>query len=161
MQASGQNKRRREESIPWIPALIIVLVIIAGVYFWLYGEETVDIPETLAPVENTLPDELKVPEQEPAIKYPVTAPEPVQGEGEPEAETANKEIQNGPRAEQQPEPGVEATTSEPEPVKIPSLNETLADFLGPAFGELFIPDSLVRNFVVTVDNMTSEKLPQR
>lgn len=163
MQASEHDKRRRDESVPWIPALVIVLVIIAGVYYWLYGREAVEMSENVTPAEKPLPDELKVPEEKPAIKYPVTAPEtapPSVSEATPEAE--KPETREKPAAEPQVEPEVETSTPEPQTVvKTPTLNETLSDFLGRNFEELFIPDSLVRNFVVTVDNMTSEKLPQR
>lgn len=158
MPSGDHNNRHSNESIPWLPALIIVLVIIGAAYYWLYGDEAIDIPEPVVTEEQDLPDDLKLPE-EPAVKYPIPAQEPEEPDKEPLAGApAEEEVTDtvpGQVIEEESEEGV------PPPQPAPTLQESLSELLGRKFEEFFIPDSLVRHFVVTVDNMTSEKLPQR
>lgn len=158
MPSGENNNRRRDESVPWLPALIIVLVVIGALYYWLYGDEAIDIPQPVVTEEKDLPDDLKVPE-EPAIKYPVPAQEPEEPVKEPVVEDPAEEEVVDAAPEQTAEEESEEVVPAPEPA--PTLQESLSDLLGRKFEELFIPDSIVRHFVVTVDNMTTEKLPHR
>lgn len=136
--------RRTEESFPWIPAVIITAFIIVGVYFIFQREQAPEAPAT-PQQQQEVPKELKVPEH-PKIQYPIGNVDNTTGQ-----ETTK------------PEPGTvnqtPVETVPPAPAK--SLTESLQELLGSYFDELIIPDELVRRFVVTIDNMTAAKLPQR
>ncbi|MBI4005278.1 MAG: DUF3014 domain-containing protein [Gammaproteobacteria bacterium] len=134
-----------EKTSLWVPVLV-VLALIAGIYIWQKGEKTTEPAQVEQPVvsekKQTLPQEA----EKPVIRFPV--PEaPVQVE--------------------------EETKITPEPVErpkpLPALDESDASiqdelsglYNQQQFGEMFLLEAIVRHFVVTVDNMTGPKLPQR
>lgn len=146
----------------WIP-VIIILVIIAGAvyYFWPYGDTLLE-PMTEEPVPAA-PDKPAAEKKPEEPKYPIPEPAPkpsAEPETQPDAEaTAETEA---PDTEPELEP-------EPEAEPLPSLDQSdgpLQQSLEGViarkrFEELFIPESLIRHFVVTIDNMTRAKLPEK
>lgn len=140
------------------PILIVIIVIalaIAATYYpWQQTAETESIVETT--IDTGTDSFLDLPEsnEEPAIKYPV--PEtPAAFVEEPESETSSENT------------SVVVDIVEVEvPAPLPLLDESdnaiaasirqLTDIAG-----LFSFESFIRHFVVTIDNMTNQKLPQR
>lgn len=125
--------------------LVIVIVAVAAYIFMVVkknreaaSSQYVEQPVTLKPQEP------EPSQKAPPVKYPVTEVKP---ESAPE-----------------PEP---APAPEPEP--LPALDESddaivagLSSASGEVrWGELFLLKSIVRHFVVTVDNMTATKLPRK
>ena len=66
-----QAERRIDDSIPWIPAVVVVFIIIGIGYFLLKKEEQPAVPAKQQPVisqaKPEIPSELKIPE----IRHPV------------------------------------------------------------------------------------------
>lgn len=138
-----------EEIISWIPAVFIVLAIAAGLYFWLKSDEP-QTPETPPVAEQALPEQ----DGPPKIQYPVpVAP----------VETAPAEIPSVEQFEQVEETPVEPEpVSAPEPVPEPTIEEQVTFlFDWREYGQLFLLEALINHFVVTIDNMTGPKLPQK
>ncbi|RKZ69348.1 MAG: DUF3014 domain-containing protein [Gammaproteobacteria bacterium] len=140
------------------PILIVIIVIalaIAATYYpWQQTAETESIVETT--IDTGTDSFLDLPEsnEEPAIKYPV--PEtPAAFVEEPESETSSENTSV-----------VVDIVEVEEPEPLPLLDESdnaiaasirqLTDIAG-----LFSFESFIRHFVVTIDNMTNQKLPQR
>jgi len=136
------HRRQWQEPNLWLPVLIITAVLGVVLYFW-WGEEKPAEPaakETPAPAQEGL----KLPEvtEEPKIQFPVPMP------GKPE-ETI--------------------TQSQLEKETLPVLDESDAFieeefrhlYDEQKFGGLFLLQDIIRNIVVTVDNMTGSKLPQK
>lgn len=140
-----------EEIVSWIPAVFIVIGIAVAVYFWLKKDEPQEI-ETPVVSEPQLPEQVGPPK----VQYPVPVapvePDPVEipsgGHFEQIEETT-------PEPETEPEP--EAETA-PEP----TLEEQVTFlFDWREYGQLFLVEALINHFVVTIDNMTGSKLPQK
>lgn len=148
---------RGEGPALWVPVIIVLAIIVAAIYFfWPYGDP---LPET-ATEEPVPAEEQPVIDKEPqGPRYPVpeTLEEPEPPEPEVEQPQAGEE-----QAEPEPEP-------EPPAEPLPSLDQSdeplqqsLQEFIAQnRFEELFIPESLIRHFVVTIDNMTRAKLPEK
>jgi hypothetical protein len=136
-----------EEIISWIPAVFIVLAIAAGLYFWLKSDEP-QTPETPPVAEQALPEQ----DGPPKIQYPVpVAP----------VETAPAEIPSVEQFEQVEETPVEPE-AEPESAPEPTIEEQVTFlFDWREYGQLFLLEALINHFVVTIDNMTGPKLPQK
>lgn len=145
------NKKTRwqiEEAVSWIPAVLIVLAIAAGLYFWLKQDQE-PVAETPATVNETEQAVIGPVEPEP-IRYPVPetpVPEP--------AEAASEQIATPEEPTSTP---VAEEASEPEP---PVEDQFTRLFDWQRFGRLFVLEALINHFVVTVDNMTAAKLPQK
>jgi len=134
-----------EEIISWIPAVFIVLVIIVALYFWLKSEE----PQQEEPAVVTEP-QLQEQVGPPKIQFPVPVV-PV--------EPAPVEIPSAGPSEQ-----AEVIEKTPPDLTVPELPiEEQITFLFDwrEYGQLFLMDALINHFVVTVDNMTNPKLPQK
>ena len=133
-----------EEIVSWIPAVFIVLVIVVALYLWLQSEEP--------PAEPPVVSVLQLPEQvgPPKIQFPVpVAP----------VEPVPVEIPSVGPAEQ-----IEGTGNiPPEPVapELPIEEQFTFLFDWREYGQLFLLEALINHFVVTVDNMTGPKLPQK
>ena len=136
-----------EEIISWVPAVFIVLGIAVALYFWLKSDE----PQ----VETPAVSELQLPEQvgPPKIQYPVPVapvePAPVEM---PVIETF-EQIDEDEQLDEVPQ----------EPAKPEATLEEQFTFLFDwrEYGQLFLMEGLVNHFVVTIDNMTGPKLPQK
>ena len=153
---------RGEGPIVWIPVIIVFLLIAGAVFvFWPYGDP---LPEPMTEEPTPATETEQPAAEEPAgPKYPLpdttptaeTPEQPGQPEGEQVTET---ETEAGP----EPEP---APPAEPLPSLDQSdgpLRQSLEDVVAQKrFEELFIPESMIRHFVVTIDNMTRPKLPEK
>ncbi len=142
-----------------IVIIIFALAIAATYYPWQQTAETESVVETAAGTNTD--NFLKIPkrDEDAAIKYPV-----------PETPDALVEIEENaePGSDMSPESDsiiidtVEVEVSTPLPVLDESDNAVadtinqLTDIAG-----LFSFKSFIRHFVVTIDNMTNQKLPQR
>ena len=129
--------------------LVIVIVVVAAYIFLVIRKNREAATPQYIEQEVTLNPKQTEPQsvpQPPPVKYPVA---PV-----------------APQPEQEPE---QAPAPVPPPEPLPALDESDdALFSGLAslapdihWRDLFQPTTLVRRFVVTVDNMTTEKLPQK
>ena len=144
-----QADRQQDDSIPWIPALIVILIIIGGGYFLLKKEEQPPLqaeqPPVVTKVKPEIPSELKIPE----IKYPV-----------PEAPVATESPASIEQNLGQPVKQ-EAELLPPLDESDPSFIDTLKRLFDPQqLDQLFLLRAVIRHFVVTIDNMTGPKLPQ-
>ena len=124
--------------------VIVVVAVAAYIFMVIKKNREASAPQYIEQPVTLNPPEAEQPQKPPPVKYPVTAVEP-----EP-----------APVQEEEPAP-------EPEP--LPALDDSddallagLADLSGETqWGELFLIKSMVRHFVVTIDNMTAKKLPQK
>ena len=140
-----------EEIISWIPAVFIVLAIAVALYFWMKGDEPREVETPVAP-------ELQLPEQvgPPKIQYPVPVapvePDPVE----------IPSVEYFEQFEDTPPVPEEESGTDHEPVPEPPIEEQVTFlFDWREYGQLFLLEALVNNFVVTIDNMTGPKLPQK
>ena len=137
------NRKQWQEPNLWVPVLIIMVVIGAALFFWPAGEkpkEPVKEDTSAATKDNLqLPGEA----EEPKIQYPVPG-----DAGKPEGAI---------------------TQSPKEKTQLPGLDESDA-FIEEEFRHLydeqkfwglFLLKDVIRNMVVTIDNMTGPKLPQK
>ena len=127
---------------PGTPALLILIVLagIGGYYIWQMEQ-----PQTEPPSEAQLP--LSLPEEpaEPVVQYPVPQPQAQNDIPPPEAE---------PEAEPEPLPPLLESDD--------AIQQEFARlFTDPGFAKLFIFKAFIHRFVVTVDNLTTAKLPQK
>ncbi len=138
------NNWQTEEIISWIPAVFIVLAIAVALYFWLKSEE----PQ----VESPAVSELQLPEQDgpPKIQFPVPVAlvKPVPVEIPAVGPSEQVEV-------------IEETTPELAEPELPIEEQITFLFDWREYGQLFLMEALVNHFVVTVDNMTGPKLPQK
>jgi len=153
---------RDNSALIWLPVIVVLVLIgVGGYYLWPYGNP---LSERTAITEKPPTEPTQAPaeqiRQEP--KYPLPDSVRSPAEAEPAADASKAEEAGGSEAESAPE-----AESEPEP--LPSLADSdgplrnsLHDVIASKrFEDLFIPESLVRHFVVTIDNMTRAKLPQK
>lgn len=133
-----------EEIISWIPAIFIMLAIVVALYFWLKSEE----PQ----IESPAVSEPQLPEQvgPPKIQFPVPVV-PV--------ESVPVEIPSAGSSEQVEE--IEKTPPELATPELPIEEQFTFLFDWREYGQLFLTEALINHFVVTVDNMTGPKLPQK
>jgi hypothetical protein len=144
-----QDNRRRDETIPWIPAAVVVFIIICVVYILLKKEEqpvTTAEPPVVTKTSPELPPDLRIPEiKHPVPETPVKIEEPVEIEqalGQPLTQEAK------------PLPKLDESDL--------SFNEELKRLFDPGqLQELFLLRAFIRHFVVTIDNLTAAKLPQK
>jgi Protein of unknown function (DUF3014). len=139
-----EDNRKRQESIPWLPGVIIVLVIAGALFLWRGKEKPEPPGPAEIPVVPETKEETPARMDEPVIEYPVPTEIP-----------ATVEDETAPEQEEKAQP--------------PALDESDA-FVEESFrllydhqkyGHLFILKDVIRNFVVTIDNMTGSKLPQK
>lgn len=126
-----------------VPVLFVVAVLVAVVLFWPEGEKPQE------PVKEETPavaqDDLTLPGQieEPQIQYPVPQ----------ETEKASGAITQ-PQQEVQPLPVLDESDA--------FIEEEFRHLYDEQkFGGLILLKNIIRNIVVTVDNMTAAKLPQK
>ncbi len=132
--------RPRSAADLWLPALVIAVVLCAGIAYYVLqsrGELAFDLPSPTPPDAPervaSAPPAPPAPPAEPAIQHPLD------------------------------------TTAEPPPASLPSLEQSdsmmrdsLAGLIGrKAFSEAVIPGQLVRRIVATVDNLSRPTAPQR
>jgi len=153
----------------FIVLIIISLAIAATYYPWQQTEEIDPVSESRSVTEDDEFLKILRESEKPAIKYPV-----------PEASSKSKD-----KVEESPEqePAVIPITPDPitpdpiaiDPVvtqfpgQLPQLDESDSEIVAEinslteeqALNGLFSFESFIRNFVVTIDNMTNRKLPQR
>ena len=138
------NRRPWQEPNLWVPVLAITAVIGAALFFWPMGEKSKEPvkEETTA----TSPDDLLSHEQaeEPKIQFPVP------GEA---GETAGA-ITQSPGENTQQHPSLDESDAFIEEEFHHLYDEQ-------KFGGLFLLQDIIRNSVVTIDNMTGPKLPQK
>ena len=137
------DKHRWQVSDQLAPIIIVVTVLVAAVLFWPYGkksQETVK-EETPAVVQDDL--KLQGETAEPQIRYPVPQ----------ETEIPGSAITQ-PQQEIQPLPALDKKKDSIE-------GEFRQLYDEQKFGGLFLQKNLIPNFVVTLDNMTDAKLPQK
>jgi len=128
-----------------MPAVFIVLAIVVALYFWLKDEE----PQQAEPA---VVSEAPLPEQAgpPKIQFPVpVAP----------VEPVPVEIPSAGPTELVEE--VEKTPSELAVPELPIEEQITFLFDWREYGQLFLMEALINHFVVTIDNMTGPKLPQK
>ncbi|WP_455212737.1 DUF3014 domain-containing protein [Kaarinaea lacus] len=122
---------------------LLILILLAGgggYYIWQQNQQPVE-PVAVEPQTLILPEE----PPEPAIKYPVPEP-PVSIDTE---------------VSQPSELAVEEEPLPPLADSDPTMIEEFGRLFDPAFAKLFIFKTFIHRFVVTVDNLTATKLPQK
>ncbi len=160
--------------VPWLAAAIVLALIAAVVYYYWPRVETLSEQvmeqsgnageQTGTPAGSSAQptDEQASEPEEPQYPVPDTASLPDELDpdndaqsqaGDADDETGSGIAAEGERADRSLPPLEESDAS---------VRESVQEFV-PAnrFEELFIPESLIRHFVVTVDNMTREKLPEK
>ena len=152
-------EEQKKENLWFIFIIAVLFIGVGAIYLSLNkGEDADEKPIT---EEVIIPDDLRI-QDRPEIRYPV--PEQPKDEEE-EVVVMMDDTEEPEEAESEPQPQPEPVAeTEPEQTiteKPETLPEALEKFLGNKLEELFITTGLVRNFVVTVDNMTGRKLPQR
>lgn len=139
-----------------IAMIIIVIVIILNVYLW---KKEIEPESDSSSVEVTQDDvmekgsDLSGKIEAPGVKYPVPdelkLPVETMESGEGDESTAEQPV-----IDKKPLPALDESD--------PSVRESLGSILNPGkLDELFVINSFIRHFVVTIDNMTGKKLPQR
>ena len=126
-----------------VPVLFVVAVLVVVVLFWPSGEKPQEpvTEETPAVTQDDL--KLQGPIEEPQILYPVPQ----------ETEKAGGAITQ-PQQEVQPPPVLDESDA--------FIEEEFRHLYDEQkFGGLFLLKNIIRNIVVTVDNMTAVKLPQK
>lgn len=122
--------------------IIVVVAVAAYIFMVIKKNREASTPQYVEQAVTLNQPEPEQPRQPPPVKYPVT-------EAEPE-----------PAPVQEPVP-----VPEPLPALDKSDDSILAGLAALSgemhWGDLFLPKSIVRHFVVTVDNMTATKLPQK
>lgn len=148
-----QAERRKAESVPWIPAAVVVFILIGIGYFLLKKEQQQPLAppakqsQIVTEAKPEIPSELKVPE----IKHPVPEAPP---ETEEPAEGIEESLGQPVKQETKPLPQLDESD--------PSFIDALKHQFDPKqLDELFLLRSIIRHFVVTIDNMTGPKLPQK
>lgn len=156
--------------VPWLAAAIILALVAAVVYYYWPRVETLS-EQVMEQSDNAgeqagkpagssvqPTDEQASEPEEPQYPVPDTASLPA--ELDPDSDT---EAQAGDADDETGEEEARADRSLP-PLEESdaSVRESVQAFVSEnRFEELFIPESLIRHFVVTVDNMTREKLPEK
>lgn len=111
--------------------LALAAVVAGAIWFWWQWHLAESIPENIEvpPVASAPPMPIVPLEEEPPIEHPVEAPPPAE-----------------------PLPALDESDG--------ALAKTIAALVGDKpFGALFIPESLIRHFVATVDNLPREEAP--
>lgn len=143
MERNG-GLRRREPNI-WVPVLVIAAVLGLVVYFWPAAEKPGDTPPLQAPAPAPAEEDLLTPApvvEEPQIRFPVPVP------AQPEVSEAPEQITP------QPSPVVDVGDD--------FIEEEFRHLYDEQkFGQLFLLKNIIRNLVVTIDNLTAVKLPQK
>ena len=137
------NRQQWNEPGLLVPVLFIVAMLVAGVLFWPSDEKPQEpvTEETPAVAQDDL--NLQGPTEEAQIQYPV----PQETEQEEGAITQ-------PQQEVQPPPVLDESDA--------FIEEEFRHLYDEQkFGGLFLLKNIIRNIVVTVDNMTAAKLPQK
>ena len=179
---ANNNKRYQSEwnrgdgSGFWAAVVVILIIIaVAGYVFWPddSGPPLNTATEQAGP-ESSSPSPAEEPDPEPepeGPRYPVAEPDRA---GTPsESPAAGTEAGKAEPATSDSGETDDAVDSASEPAsstdQLPSLDnsdqplrESLESTVSPSrFEEFFIPESLIRHFVVTIDNMTRAKLPEK
>lgn len=140
--------RERQDEINYLTPVLVVICIVAALVLWY----VLQMPRDKTEKQIQLKEEPKsaVVIEAPEIKYPVP-----ETPATPEVEPAPEQITEPAEPVSEPEP---ALPPEPEPTLEEQIN-SLFDWQ--KYGELFLREALINNFVVTIDNMTEAKLPQK
>lgn len=159
--------RRGSEGINPLWPVLFVLVLLLGAYLWLQRDQLPD-PASLDPTrtpEQPL-DSAPVAEsgddpQSTQPQYRVPGPSAEDGTDEMERERQQREADGG--NGEPAEPGQAARVDLPDlDESDEAMQEVLAEETTPEqTTSLFVPESMIRHFVVTIDNMTTAKLPQK
>ena len=131
-------------------AVVIILIgIITNVFLWQKGNEQVEQLEPVQKEKISEPNEflqLQGEIKKPEIRYPVP-------DIQVQSEVIEEEVIE-PEEKEEPLPELDESDD-----IIKEIFNSL--FENQQFTELFLFNAFVRHFVVTIDNMTSQKLPQR
>ncbi|MGH8121060.1 MAG: DUF3014 domain-containing protein [Gammaproteobacteria bacterium] len=139
-----RDRHQWKEPNLWAPVLIITAILFVVLYF-LWGEE-----KPVEPFQKVMPappqEELQLPAEtgEPAIQYPVPVPVP-----------------------EEPEAAVPPSPTEQQPLPVQDLSDAFIEeefrhlYDEQKFGGLFLLKDIIRNMIVTIDNLTGNKLPQK
>lgn len=140
------REHERREEVNYLTPILVVICIVAALGLWYIlqmpaekGEKQIQLKEEKSQSAVVI--------NEPKIKYPVpektVAPQP-----KPEPANVSPE-----------EAGTEKTV---EPKPEPTLEEQISNLIDwKKYGDLFLRETLINRFVVTIDNMTEAKLPQK
>jgi hypothetical protein len=135
--------------------IILVLLVCGLVAFFLWDKDVGSEEPTPIEQPDTGDEMLRLPIEPlaPVVQYPVPGTPSPSGGGVREPDAANVTAEE--LAEQvEPLPKLDESDE--------SIKRALQELIAPQpFEALFLPDALVRHFVVTIDNMTARKLPQR
>ncbi|HSR63692.1 MAG TPA: DUF3014 domain-containing protein [Gammaproteobacteria bacterium] len=153
-------EQQNREILGLVVVIFVISAIVVTIYLYLNRDETTGVDRG-EPVPAESMDQTPA-EDEKIIRNPLPAiPDEEEVATETE-ETETTEQGTGSVVEDLPEPAGEPAEPPQDPEqRRKSLNEALAELLADQFEKLFIPQGLVRHFVVTIDNMTREKLPQK
>lgn len=132
--------------------LVSFLALLVGGLIWLFltQEDQDSLEPELVEQPAVISEEPQTPEQvaEPEVRYPVPGPLPAPSAAKPAEESVITE------ASDQPAPVLDDSDQ--------TIQEALQELLdAQRFEALFLPEMIVRHFVVTIDNMTRRKLPQK
>lgn len=155
---------------PWLAAIVVLaLIAVVAYYYWprveTLSEQVMEQSgrageQTGTPAESSIQptDEPASEPEEPQYPVPDTAslPDELDPDSDTEAQAEDADDETGEeeaRADRSLPPLEESDAS---------VRESVQAFVSEnRFDELFIPESLIRHFVVTVDNMTRKKLPEK
>ena len=137
------DRQQWKEPNFWAPMLVITVVLGVVLFFW-WGEEQPAEPPAREEMPVSPQEGLELPAEveEPEIQYPV----PVPG---------------------LPEEAITPSQMEKEPLPVLDLSDAFIEeefrhlYDEQKFGGLFLLKDIIRNIVVTIDNMTGAKLPQK
>ena len=139
--------------------LVVIIIVIAGIlsniYLWNREVEPQQQDQTVTETSEDTSDDflnLRGDIEEPTIQYPV--PEESVPVEDLEAESVEETSHEDTVLKKEPLPALDESDE--------SVKQSLLEISGSLrLEELFIFDSFIRHFVVTIDNMTGKKLPQR
>ena len=156
MSTEEENSSIVNKTLLSIAMIIVVIVIILNVYLWKKEIEPESESTSMEINQGEVTEkssELHGNIEEPEVKYPV--PDELKLPVETtDSGKENETIPEQPVTEKKPLPALDESDQ--------SLKDSLAGILSPEKpDDLFILNSFIRHFVVTIDNMTGKKLPQR
>lgn len=157
-------------------AVIVIMIAVAGYVFWPDDAGTPS-SSTKAPGQSDASAPSPATEVEPETqgpKYPVTGPDrtgkttqsPAPGteteaSGPAATATSDDASENAETASESVSPAAQLPSLENSDQPLREAVESESTVSPDRFAELFVPDSLIRHFVVTIDNMTRAKLPEK
>ncbi len=159
---------------PWLVAIVVLALVAAATYYYWPRVETLSDQvmeqsgrtgeEAGTPAESgSQPSDEQANEpEEPQYPVPDTATLPDELDPDHDAESQAGDADDDTDRETDAERERADRSLPPLEESDASVRESVQTFVPEnRFEELFIPESLIRHFVVTIDNMTREKLPEK